>query len=105
MSIRNEICATLIGVLDDIAAIDPKPEEVEQVRWVTADEMLKLLRDDPISYCPWMIIALYFMRDSKKDVVQKHTVVLKDWLGEDVRAQFLSAIEKHLSRDKWRILS
>ena len=101
---ENEICATLIGVLDDSTAIDPKPEEVSKVRWVTADEILELLQKDPLSYCPWMIIALYFMRDSKKDVLQKYAAILEDWLGDNMREQFLPAIEKHLSKDKWRLL-
>ena len=101
---ENEICATLIGVLDDARIIDPKPEEVSQVRWVTSDEISGLLREDPASYCPWMIIALYFMRDSKKDILQKYAGVLNDWLGEDLRSQFLPAIIKHMPEDKWRLL-
>ncbi|MDI1495555.1 MAG: isopentenyl-diphosphate delta-isomerase [Cenarchaeum symbiont of Oopsacas minuta] len=101
---ENEICATLIGVLNDPLAINPKPEEISDVVWVTADELCTLLLKDVSSYCPWMIIALYFMQDSKNNILEKYSPLLQNWLDGKTRAIFLSAIKKHMAGNRWRIL-
>src|SRR3970282_1950123 len=57
---ENEICGTLIGIVED----DSKKA--------------------PEVYCPWMILALYFLPSSKTDISPEHKSILNVWKRKDL---------------------
>ena len=69
---ENEICATLVGTVDASSEFEPVRDEISDVRWVTAHELLSAVRDSPESYCPWMLIALRLLPESGPEALRRH---------------------------------
>ncbi len=54
---EHEFDHVLIGYYND-AVINFNPDEVNDYAWVTKDELLLAIKQDPIKYTPWLPLAL-----------------------------------------------
>ena len=102
---ENEICGTLIGIIDK----DSEPKEIEgeidEIKWISAKELLSELKINSQIYCPWMLIALELLDKSEQSMLEKHGNVLSTWMNSEVREGLNEAIKTHLSKDKWRLVN
>lgn len=96
---ENEICATLVGVVDD-TALEGAQGEIDDIRAVTASELAGEIAREPMSYCPWMLIALRLLGRSDQAAMRKHSGTISKWGIHDALD---AAIRKHLSDDMWRL--
>ncbi len=100
---ENEVCGTLIGIVEDPRKIKLVKEEINDIKWVTLDELLDNIKKSPQIYCPWMIIALYFLSESKKDILPQHRSILNMWIRNDVKQILEKPLKHHFPDDKWEL--
>jgi len=101
---ENEICGTLIGVVDKSTKFKMVEGEIDEIRWISPTELIRELDNVPETYCPWMLIALALLPASEKSMLIKYSSILAKWLEPIVIQKMINAIEKHLPREKWRLI-
>lgn len=101
---ENEICGTLIGVIDRDTELKLIPDEISQKRWISASELVSDLQNNAKIYCPWMLIALALLAESEKSMLEKYYNILSAWLDTKVRDALSKAIKVHLPENKWRLV-
>ena len=102
---ENEMCGTLIGIVDKNAKFSLVDDEISELKWITPKELIFELKDDAKIYCPWMLIALYLLPSSKKDALKKFSVIFNEWTQEEIREALEKAIKLHLPDNNWRHVS
>jgi isopentenyl-diphosphate Delta-isomerase len=100
---ENEVCGTLIGIVDDPTKIKLVKEEIKDIKWSTLDELLNDIKKSPQIYCPWMIVALYFLSESKKDILPQHSLILNKWIRNDVKQILEKPLKHHFPDNKWEL--
>lgn len=98
---ENEICGTLMGIVNDPSKIRLVKDEVDAIKWVAPDELLKDIKRSPQIYCPWMIVALYYLQESKTDVLSEHKSILNVWVRSDVKQILEEPLRYHFPDKKW----
>jgi isopentenyl-diphosphate Delta-isomerase len=101
---ENEICGTLIGIVDKSTKFQIVEEEIDLIKWVSANELLSEIKNNPKIYCPWMLIALKFLDKSEKTMFEKYKNILSLWVNPELQNELQKAIRVHLSDDKWRLV-
>ena len=101
---ENEICGTLIGVIDEDTELKEIEGEIDEIKWISAEELMSEIKTNPKIYCPWMLIALDLLEKSNKAMLKKHTNVLSTWMNSKIHEGLTEAIKVHLSEDKWRLV-
>jgi len=101
---ENEICGTLIGIVDDSSQFKQIEGEIDEIKWISALELLSELKTNPKIYCPWMIIALELLDKSEKQMLEKYDSVLSTWMNNEMHEVFQQAIKVHLPDDNWRLV-
>ena len=101
---ENEVCATLVGTVRNVAEITQVRGEIDGIRTVTADAFAGQVSDEPGIYCPWMLVALYMLDKSDRAALDAHTEVLSPWMERDVRDALLGAVSHHMPREAWRLV-
>ena len=89
---ENEVCATLAGRAEP-ASLSPVPSEIDELRWVGADELVSEL-GDPRPFCPWMLAAI--------QLLEPGPAVPAQWTGRPVRDAAGRAALSHMGQ--WRRL-
>ena len=102
---ENEICGTLIGVIDKSTELKEIEGEIDEIKWISSSELLSEIRENPEIYCPWMLIALELLDKSDKSMLEKHANVLSTWMTSDVHEGLQNAIKTHLQQEKWRLVN
>ena len=102
---ENEICGTLIGIIDKSTELKEIEGEIDEIKWISSKELITELKKNPQIYCPWMLIALELLEKSDKSMLQKHANVLSTWMNSEVHDELQKAIEIHLPNDKWRLVN
>jgi isopentenyl-diphosphate delta-isomerase len=102
---ENEICGTLIGVIDETTELKKIEGEIDEIKWISAKELLSEIKTNPKIYCPWMLIALEFLDKSDKSMLEKHANILSTWMNSEVHEGLIDAIKTHLPEDKWRLVN
>jgi len=102
---ENEICGTLIGIIDKDSEPKGIEGEIDEIRWIFAKELLSELKTNPQIYCPWMLIALELLDKSDQTMLKKHGNVLSTWINSEVHDGLQEAIKTHLPKDKWRLVN
>jgi isopentenyl-diphosphate delta-isomerase len=102
---ENEICGTLIGVIDETTELKKIEGEIDEIKWISAKELLSEIKTNPKIYCPWMLIALEFLDKSDKSMLEKHANILSTWMNNEVHEGLIDAIKTHLPEDKWRLVN
>jgi len=102
---ENEICGTLIGIIDKASEPKEIEGEIDGIKWISAKELLSELKTNPQIYCPWMLIALELLDKSEQSMLEKHGNVLSTWMNGEVHEGLHEAIKTHLPKDKWRLVN
>jgi len=102
---ENEICGTLIGIIDKSIELKEIEGEIDEIKWISAKELLLELKKNPQMYCPWMLIALELLDKSEQSMLEKHRNVLSTWMNNEVHDRLHEAIKTHLPNDKWRLVN
>lgn len=102
---ENEICGTLIGIVDESTKFKMIKGEIDEIKWITPTELVREIENAPEIYCPWMLIALALLPKSEKSILLKYSNVLSIWLEPFVIEKITNSIGKHLPREKWRLVN
>ena len=102
---ENEICGTLIGIIDEDTELKEIEGEIDEIKWISAKDLMLEIKTNPRIYCPWMLIALELLDKSNKSMLEKHANVLSTWMSKEVTESLLEAIKTHLSEEKWRLVN
>jgi len=102
---ENEICGTLIGIIDKSTELKEIEGEIDEIKWISSKELIVELKKNPQIYCPWMLIALELLEKSDKSMLKKHANVLSTWMNSEVHDELQKAIKIHLPNDKWRLVN
>ncbi len=100
---ENEICGTLIGVVKDPSKIRLVKEEIDDIKWVSLDELLADIKKSPQIYCPWMILALYFLQEPRINVMPEHQSILAMWIRSDVKQILEKPLLFHFADKNWEL--
>ena len=100
---ENEVCGTLIGVVDTETEFDPVRGEISEVRRISAGELAREVSHRPRDYCPWMLVALHLLDRSVPEMLERHKGVLEPWIRpETLERMGKAAAEAHLPESAWR---
>ncbi len=102
---ENEVCGTLIGVIDDSTELKEIEGEIDEIKYISSKELLLELKSKPEIYCPWMLIALELLDKSDKSILEKHANTLSTWMNSEIHDELQKAIKTHLPEDKWRLVN
>ncbi|MCV0430595.1 isopentenyl-diphosphate Delta-isomerase [Nitrosopumilus sp.] len=102
---ENEICGTLIGIIDKSTELKEIKGEIDEIKWMSPKELLEEIRIKPEIYCPWMLIALQLLEKSDKSMLEKHANILSTWMNSEINDELQKAIKVHLPVDKWRLVN
>ena len=102
---ENEICGTLIGIVDESTKFKMIKGEIDEIKWITPTELIREIDNAPEIYCPWMLIALALLPKSEKSMLVKYSNILSIWLEPFVIEKITNSIGKHLPREKWRLVN
>ena len=101
---ENEICGTLMGIADSDSEFSLVEDEISAIKWLSAEDLLKEIQNNPKIYCPWMLIALYFLPESNAEMLEKHAECLGKWISPQLQSALKVSIKSHLPDGKWRFL-
>lgn len=101
---ENEICGTLVGIVNDSIEFKVVKEEIDMVKWISSKELMIEIKNNPKIYCPWMLIALGLLDKAEKPMLEKYQVILSSWIDSELQKELQKAIREHLSDDKWRLV-
>ncbi len=102
---ENEICGTLLGIIENSSEFNLARDEISEIRWITGDELTADLKKNPEIYCPWMLIALFLIPSSEKSMLEKHKLVLSPWIESDTRKALEESIKYHFHDNRWRLIN
>jgi len=102
---ENEICGTLIGLVDNLSNLKIIEDEISEVKYISANELKQELEKNPEIYCPWMLIALFLLPSSEKSLLEKHKLVLSPWMESDTREALEESIKYHFHDNRWRLVN
>ena len=97
---ENEICGTLIGIVDDFDETCLIKDEISEIKWIDPDELKNELQQNMDVYCPWMVIALYFLDRSSYPNGDKFHSLIKNWTKND--SIYKNAIKHYIPNNDWR---
>ncbi len=102
---ENEICGTVLGILEKSSKFNLVKDEISDLKWITADELVKELEKIPEKYCPWMLIALYLLPSSEKSMLTKYESMLSHWIKPEIKKTLEESIKYHLPDNNWRLVN
>ena len=102
---ENEICGTLVGVIGKNTELKEIEGEIDEIKWISAKELIAEIKVNPEIYCPWMLIALKLLEKSEQSMLKKHESVLSTWMNSEMRAELQEAIKTHIPTQKWRLVN
>ena len=102
---ENEICGTLVGIIDDLSSFKIVDEEISQVKISSSTKLKQDLMENPQIYCPWMLVALFLLPSSEKAMLEKYKTVLSPWMESDTRKSLEKSIKYHFPDNNWRLVN
>ncbi len=102
---ENEICGTVLGILEKSSKFNLVKDEISDLKWITADELVKEIEKIPEKYCPWMLIALYLLPSSEKSMLTKYESILSHWIKPKIKKTLEESIKYHLPDNNWRLVN
>ncbi|MDE1840006.1 MAG: NUDIX domain-containing protein, partial [Thaumarchaeota archaeon] len=100
---ENEVCGTLIGILDDPSKIKIVEDEISDIRWVTLEQILSEIKKTPQIFCPWMLVALYFISESSHNISNAHKEILNMWNKDNIKSQLEESLKYHFPDHRWEL--
>jgi len=101
---ENEICGTLIGTIDSFDQSSMIKDEISEIKWINPDELKNELEQNRDVYCPWMVIALYFLADSDFTTLEKFNPLITKWASDDLKPVYENAIKHYIPDNNWRLV-
>ena len=101
---ENEICGTLIGTIDSFDQSSMIKDEISEIKWINSDELKNELEQNRDVYCPWMVIALYFLADSDPNTLEKFNSLITKWASDDLKRVYQNAIKHYIPDNNWRLV-
>ena len=101
---ENEVCGTLLGVVNDFDESSLIKDEISEIKWITPDELKTELENNRDVYCPWMVIALYFLDDCESDTKEKFGSLISEWTKGELKMVYENAIKHYITENKWRLI-
>ena len=102
---ENEICGTLIGTVDSFDESSLIKDEISEIKWIDPNELKNELEQNKDTYCPWMVIALYFLADSDSNILEKFNSLITKWASDDLKHVYENAIKHYIPDNNWRLVS
>ena len=102
---ENEICGTLIGIVDDFDETCLIKDEISEIKWIDPDELKNELQQNMDVYCPWMVIALYFL-DRSIDELGFYNDKFRSLIGKWAKnnSVYENAIKHYMPDTNWRLV-
>lgn len=100
---ENEVCGTLIGIVDDPRKMKLVENEISSVKWVTPDQLLSEIEKSPQIFCPWMLVALYFLPESNNKVSEIHKKILAMWSKGNIKSRLEKPLKHHFPSNTWEL--
>ncbi len=82
---------------DGTVASHPRESET----YVSSADELEQNKD---VYCPWMVIALYFLADSNPNTLEKFNSLITKWASDDLKPVYENAIKHYIPDNNWRLV-
>ena len=101
---ENEFCGTLIGTIDSFDNSRLIKDEISDIKWINPDELKNELEQNRDAYCPWMVIALYFLADSDSTTLEKFNSLITKWASDDLKSVYENAIKHYIPDNNWRLV-
>jgi len=101
---ENEICGTLIGTIDSFDESSMIKDEISEIKWINPNELKNELEYNRDIYCPWMVIALYFLADSDPNTLEKFNSLITKWASDDLKPVYENAIKHYIPDNNWRLV-
>ena len=101
---ENEICGTLIGTIDSFDESSMIKDEISEIKWINPAELKNELEHNRDVYCPWMVIALYFLADSDTNTLEKFNSLITKWASNDLKPVYENAIKHYIPDNNWRLV-
>ena len=79
-------------------------DEISEIKWITPDELKTELENNRDVYCPWMVIALYFLDDCESDTKEKFGSLISEWTKGELKMVYENAIKHYIPENKWRLI-
>ena len=102
---ENEICGTLLGVIENSSKFNLVEDEISEIKWVTVKQLMDELQKNPEIYCPWMVIALYLLPNSEKSMLSKYKSIISKWTIPEMAKSLEESIKYHLKDNNWRLVN
>ena len=101
---ENEVCGTLLGVMNNFDESSLIKDEISEIKWIAPDELKIELENNRDVYCPWMVIALYYLGECESNTKEKFGTLISDWTSEELRTIYQNAIKHYIPENKWRLI-
>lgn len=102
---ENEICGTLIGIIENSSKFNLVKDEISETKWISPNDLINELKKNPENYCPWMIIALFFLPNSEKTMLSKYNSIISLWINPEMKKILEESISYHLKDNVWRLVN
>ena len=102
---ENEICGTLMGIVENLSNFKIVEDEISEVKFISANELKQELEKNPQIFCPWMLIALFLLPSSEKAMLDKYKLILSSWMKPDIRKSLEKSIKYHFHDNRWRLVN
>jgi isopentenyl-diphosphate delta-isomerase len=100
---ENEVCGVLVGTVDDPDKIRLVKDEISAIKWMTHDQLLSEIEKSPHMFCPWMLVALYFLPESSNNVSQIHRRILEMWCKVNIKNRLEKPLKYHFPNKMWEL--
>ena len=102
---ENEVCGTLIGLVSE--PFNPKlvEDEITEIKWLNSEDLFSDMEKNPQIYCPWMIVALYLLPESEKQMMEKHNSILNKWTNVQFKKTLEKSLKYHFPTNNWRLVN
>jgi len=106
---ENEICGTLIGTIDSVDNSHLIKDEISGTKWISPDELKNELEQNKDVYCPWMVIALYFLAETGErtsySTIEDYKSLITKWTTLDLKRVYQNAIKHYIPDNNWRYVN
>lgn len=102
---ENEVCGTLVGLVSE--PFNPKlvEDEITEIKWLNSEDLFSDMEKNPQIYCPWMVVALYLLPESEKQMMEKHNSILNKWTNVQFKKTLEKSLKYHFPTNNWRLVN
>jgi len=101
---ENEICGTILGVVNNFDESSLIKDEISEIKWINPDKLKNELQQNMDVYCPWMVIALYYLERSSHPNGEKFYSLITKWASDDLKRVYENAIKYYIPDNNWRLV-